>query len=164
MENREFRGQFFQTGKTRVICQKILKICFYTGNLTPTQGKFGGEKKWACNLSGLNYPLAVLCCFNLVSFSHVTILFAIKGIKGWLQGRWRPFTKYNIFFFCQWKKHREKAENTGNFVLIGAWQPWAGLSWGHYSCNIWLLCVIWRNVHDRELMKGVLVIVCKVIL
>ena len=24
---------------------KILKICFYTGNLTPTQGKFGGEKK-----------------------------------------------------------------------------------------------------------------------
>ena len=24
---------------------KILKICFYTGNLTPTQGKFGVEKK-----------------------------------------------------------------------------------------------------------------------
>ena len=24
---------------------KILKMCFYTGNLSPTQGKFGGEKK-----------------------------------------------------------------------------------------------------------------------
>ena len=44
-ENREFGGPFFQTGKTRRICQKILKIHFYTGNLTPTKGKFGGRKK-----------------------------------------------------------------------------------------------------------------------
>ena len=44
-ENREFGGPFFQTGKTQGICQKTLKIHFYTGNLTPTQGKFGGEKK-----------------------------------------------------------------------------------------------------------------------
>ena len=43
-ENREFGSPFFQTGKTQGICQKILKMCFYTGNLTPTQGKFGGEK------------------------------------------------------------------------------------------------------------------------
>ena len=39
---------------------KKIKNVFYTGNLTSTQGKFGGEKKKS-NLSGLNYPLAVLC-------------------------------------------------------------------------------------------------------
>ena len=44
-ENREFGAPFFQTGKTQGISQNILKICFYTGNLTPTQGKFKGEKK-----------------------------------------------------------------------------------------------------------------------
>ena len=44
-ETREFGGPFFQTGKTQGICQKILNICFYRGNLTPTQGKFGGKKK-----------------------------------------------------------------------------------------------------------------------
>ena len=44
-ENREFGSAFFQTGKTQGICQMILKMCFYTGNLTPTQGKFGGGKK-----------------------------------------------------------------------------------------------------------------------
>ena len=43
-ENREFGGPFFQTGKTQGICQKILKMHFYTGNLTPTQGKFGDER------------------------------------------------------------------------------------------------------------------------
>ena len=43
-ENREFGSPFFQTGKTQGICQNILKICFYTGNLTPTQEKFGGQK------------------------------------------------------------------------------------------------------------------------
>ena len=44
-ENREFGGPFFQAGKTQGICQKILKIYFYIGNLTPTQGKFGDEKR-----------------------------------------------------------------------------------------------------------------------
>ena len=39
-ENRGFESPFFQTGKTQGICQKILKIWFYTGNLPPTQGKF----------------------------------------------------------------------------------------------------------------------------
>ena len=39
---------------------KKIKNVFYTGNLTSTQGKFGGEKKNVI-LSGLNYPLAVLC-------------------------------------------------------------------------------------------------------
>ena len=62
-ENREFGGPFFQTGKTQGICQKTLKIHFYTGNLTPTQGKFGGEKKiaslqfkWVESLSGCVVP------------------------------------------------------------------------------------------------------------
>ena len=35
-ENREFGYSFFQTGNF----PKILKTCFYTGNLPPTQGKF----------------------------------------------------------------------------------------------------------------------------
>ena len=35
----------FPDRETQGICQKTLKIHFYTGNLTPTQGKFGGEKK-----------------------------------------------------------------------------------------------------------------------
>ena len=46
------------------LLKKILKICFYTGNLPPTQGKFEclkKKKKRTCNLSGWNYPLAVLC-------------------------------------------------------------------------------------------------------
>ena len=43
-ENREFGCSFFQTGKTQGICQKILKIQFYTGNLPPTQGKFWSFK------------------------------------------------------------------------------------------------------------------------
>ena len=65
-ENREFESPFFQTGKTQGICfKKILKICFYTGNLPRTQGKFECLKnkkiKRTCNLSGWNYPLAVLC-------------------------------------------------------------------------------------------------------
>ena len=54
-----------------------------------------------------------------------------KGRKGWLQGWWRSFTNYNILFFCRWKNTGKKQrtpgnhrENTGNFVLIGAWQPW----------------------------------------
>ena len=40
-EHGEFECSFFQTGKTQGICQK----CFYTGNLPPTQVKFGGFKK-----------------------------------------------------------------------------------------------------------------------
>ena len=36
-ENREFGSYFFQTGKTQGICQKILKIWFYTGNLPSTR-------------------------------------------------------------------------------------------------------------------------------
>ena len=59
-ENREFKSPFFQTGKTQGICSKILKICFYTGNLPPTQAKFWIKKKRTCNLSGWNYPLVVL--------------------------------------------------------------------------------------------------------
>ena len=63
-ENREFGSPFFQTGKTQGICQNILKIHFYTGNLTPTQGKFGGKKKkkksllfkWVELLSGCVVP------------------------------------------------------------------------------------------------------------
>ena len=43
-ENRECGCLFFQTGKTQGICQKILKIWFYTGNLPPTQGKFWSFK------------------------------------------------------------------------------------------------------------------------
>ena len=43
-ENREFGSSFFQTGKTQGICKKLSKMHFYTGNLTQTQGKFGGEK------------------------------------------------------------------------------------------------------------------------
>ena len=58
---------FFQTGKNTGNLPKKIKNVFYTGNLTSTQGKFGGEKK-KCNLSGLNYPLAVLCHFILVLF------------------------------------------------------------------------------------------------
>ena len=44
-ENREFGSPFFQTGENTGNLPKILKIWFYTGNLTSTQGKFGGEKK-----------------------------------------------------------------------------------------------------------------------
>ena len=46
--------------------------------------------------------------------------------KGWLWGWWRLFTNLNIIFFVdkktqgKWQEHRE---NTGNMVLIGAWQP-----------------------------------------
>ena len=36
---------FPRRGKHREFSKKILKICFYTGNLTPTQGIFGGAKK-----------------------------------------------------------------------------------------------------------------------
>ena len=43
-ENREFGCLFFQTGKTQGICQKILKIWFYTRNLPPTQEKFWSFK------------------------------------------------------------------------------------------------------------------------
>ena len=57
-ENRELESPFFQTGKTRGICEKILKICFSTGNLPPTQGKFECQKN---NELGWNYPAAVLC-------------------------------------------------------------------------------------------------------
>ena len=42
---------------------KIFKIWFYTGNLTSTQGKFGGEKKRACNLSCLNLPCGCVVPF-----------------------------------------------------------------------------------------------------
>ena len=46
--------------------------------------------------------------------------------KGWPWGWWRLFTNLNILFFAdkktqgKWQEHRE---NTGNLVLIGAWQP-----------------------------------------
>ena len=45
-------------------------------------------------------------------------------------GRWRPFTNYIFYFFVdektQGKKQRTQGkdrEKTGNFVLLGAWQP-----------------------------------------
>ena len=50
--------------------------------------------------------------------------------KGWLWGWWRLFTNLNILFFAdkktqgKWQEHRE---NTGNLVLIGAWQPCGAL-------------------------------------
>ena len=31
--------------------------------------------------------------------------------------------KVKVFYFFVDKKHREKAKSTGNFVLMGAWQP-----------------------------------------
>ena len=46
--------------------------------------------------------------------------------KEWPWGWWRLFTNLNILFFAdkktqgKWQEHRE---NTGNLILIGAWQP-----------------------------------------
>ena len=46
--------------------------------------------------------------------------------KGWPWVWWGLFTNLNILFFVvkktqgKWQEHRE---NTGNLVLIGAWQP-----------------------------------------
>ena len=50
-ENREFESPFFQTGNTQGIYHQ------HRENLSVLKNK----KKRTCNLSGWNYPLAVLC-------------------------------------------------------------------------------------------------------
>ena len=36
--------------------------------------------------------------------------------------------KLKYFIFVNKKKHMDSGRSTGNFVLIGAWQPWSGSS------------------------------------
>ena len=53
---------FSRQGKHREFAKKYFKKFFTQGILPPTQGKFEClKKKRTCNLSGWNYPLAVLC-------------------------------------------------------------------------------------------------------